>query len=192
MCQKRRAHRCNASRARLDVLLIESDLTETTPLVDNDNPPVTTGFWFRRIASIVKASPPAFRCAHWRQVRRGNIVEEKSTLTRKFELNTEADSVPASSDRERFFETDEALAQAAVSLKALGRPAQRLLGECVEHQELLRKKVSPTFQALESLGFVFVRSRGTVFDPLFAICPSLAGEEVLEALEHESNQKPAK
>ena len=78
-----------------------------------------------------------------------------------------------------FMSVDEAL-QAAVDLKAMGPVAVRMLTELVEHQDVERKKPSPTAEALYDAGFAHVSECGY---ERFSIRPSLWGEEALAALE---------
>jgi len=84
-----------------------------------------------------------------------------------------------------FFETDEAVAEAAAQLGCLGRHARKLLSECVATQGITRTVASKAAVALESAGFVFLRDAGNLFEPKIVITPSLSGEEALEALEEE-------
>lgn len=80
-------------------------------------------------------------------------------------------------------ESEEDARAAALVLRGLGGHARRLMAQCVEEQLLTRKSVSTAARALEDAGFIFVRDEGDIFEPEFAITPSLAGEEALEALE---------
>jgi hypothetical protein len=81
-----------------------------------------------------------------------------------------------------FHESEDEARAAAIVLRGLGGHARRLLEECVEQQELTRKKASAAARSLENAGFVFVRETSDLYDPSFIITPSLAGEEALEAL----------
>lgn len=78
-----------------------------------------------------------------------------------------------------FMSVDEAL-QAATDLKAMGAAAVRMMAELVEHQDVERKKPSPTAEALYDAGFAHVSECGY---ERFSIRPSLLGEEALAALE---------
>ncbi len=78
-----------------------------------------------------------------------------------------------------FMSVDEAM-QAAIDLKAMGPVAIRMLTELVEHQDVERKKPSPTAEALYDAGFAHVTERSY---ERFSIRPSLWGEEALAALE---------
>lgn len=71
----------------------------------------------------------------------------------------------------------------AQELKSLGAVAVKLLGECVEHQEVTRQRPSKAALALESKGFLFIRDRSSICGPEYHLSPSLAGEEALEALQ---------
>lgn len=87
-----------------------------------------------------------------------------------------------------FFETDEALVEAAAQLRCLGSYARKLLAECVATQGITRTAASKAAVALESAGFVFLRDAGNLFEPKIVITPSLSGEEALEALEEEDGE----
>lgn len=78
-----------------------------------------------------------------------------------------------------FMSVDEAL-KAAQDLKSMGPTAVRMMAELVEHQDVERKKPSPTAEALYDAGFAHVSECGY---ERFSIRPSLWGEEALEALE---------
>lgn len=86
-----------------------------------------------------------------------------------------------------FFETDDALSDAADQLRRLGIRAREILAECVAEQGVTRTAVSRSVQALNEAGFVFVRDKSDVFASRFEIAPSLAGEEALEALDSEED-----
>lgn len=82
----------------------------------------------------------------------------------------------------RFYEAipEEELAR---SLKALGGHARRLLEECVEHQEVRKRKASKAAEALYDSGFLFIRECSDILEPYVILRPSLLGEEALEAIE---------
>jgi hypothetical protein len=79
-----------------------------------------------------------------------------------------------------FFDSEEDAAAAAETLRTLGPAAKKLLAECVEKQELIRNSLSPTAEALNNAGFIFIREDGW---GQFQLSPSLAGEDALTALE---------
>ena len=81
------------------------------------------------------------------------------------------------------YETEADAHAAAMRLRAMGPHARRLLEECVETQELKRKKVSAAAQMLSDSGFIFIRDSGDMWQAEVMLSPSLAGEEALEALE---------
>lgn len=81
-----------------------------------------------------------------------------------------------------FFESEQDALCAAEQLRRLGRRAQTLLAEIVQHQVVQRTTVGATLMALCEEGFVFVSDRSTPFQRLFEIRSALAGEEALGAL----------
>ncbi|KVP75201.1 hypothetical protein WJ96_05445 [Burkholderia ubonensis] len=86
------------------------------------------------------------------------------------------------------YESEDAVKQAAQSLRQLGARARKLLEECVEHQEVTRTKVSQAANQLFDAGFLFVTDVGDIWKSEYQLRPSLAGEEALEMLEQlESN-----
>lgn len=90
-----------------------------------------------------------------------------------------------------YFETEEERQSAAVTLQQLGGHARNLLAECVEHQGLERAALSKAAQALSDAGFVFVREKGSFFERIFHLAPTLAGEEALEVLDQIDDKKKA-
>lgn len=89
----------------------------------------------------------------------------------------------------------EADAQASArALQALGHHARKLMGECVEHQEVRRTKLSKAAEQLSDAGFLFIHDVGSIWLTDFRLQPSLRGEEALEALElmEEQNELPKK
>ncbi len=74
-------------------------------------------------------------------------------------------------------------AELARSLKALGGHARRLLEECVEHQEVQKRKASKSAESLCDAGFLFICEHECLFEPHVTLRPSLLGEEALECLE---------
>lgn len=81
------------------------------------------------------------------------------------------------------YETDGDAQAAAVLLHSLGRQARRLLEQCVEAQELKRKKASICAQKLSDAGFIFIWDNDDLWQSEVTLRPTLAGEEALEALE---------
>lgn len=86
-----------------------------------------------------------------------------------------------------YFETIDEAKKSAEKLKLLGGRAINFLSECVEDQELTRKKCSKTIDELVAAGFIFVRKRNLEED--FIIRPSLTGEESLLFLEENHDIK---
>lgn len=81
-------------------------------------------------------------------------------------------------------ENQEEANASAVQLREMGAHARRLLGECVEHQELKKSQASTTAERLYDAGFIFIRELGCpTFPKGVSLRPSLAGEEALDALE---------
>lgn len=80
-------------------------------------------------------------------------------------------------------ETQEDADAAARCLSELGASARRLLERCVASQGECRKSLSGAANALSDAGFLFIRDIGDKWSPQFMLCPSLSGEEALEALE---------
>ncbi len=72
----------------------------------------------------------------------------------------------------------------ANSLKALGGHARRLLAECVEYQEVCKRKASKAAESLYDAGFLFIRETNDPFEPHVILRPSLLGEEALASLEN--------
>lgn len=82
-----------------------------------------------------------------------------------------------------FFETDDALYEAAECLREAGSRARKFLAECVEAQLVTRTKISESATKLENLGFIFIQDKSDLFSSSFEIRPSISGEEALEFLE---------
>lgn len=80
-------------------------------------------------------------------------------------------------------QNEEHARESAYALLDLGGRARKLLEECVEHQIVIKPKISKTADQLEVAGFLFILKTGTSLTPEFTYQPSLFGEEALEALE---------
>jgi hypothetical protein len=88
----------------------------------------------------------------------------------------------------RFYEQIPA-AELVNQLKVLGRHGRKLLEECVEKQEVTRRKASKAAESLYDAGFLFIRDVPDFFEPSVVLRPSLLGEEALELLENEEEEK---
>lgn len=84
-------------------------------------------------------------------------------------------------------------AELAETLLTLGRHARKLLEECVEKQEVTRRKASKAAESLYEAGFLFIRDVPDFFEPTVILRPSLLGEEALDLLEQveEKTTSPA-
>lgn len=91
-----------------------------------------------------------------------------------------------------FYETASALGEAVEALRAMPVGARKLMAECMQHQEVIRRRVPLAAQLLEAAGFVLIRDIDDFFSLSFRISPTLAGEEALLALEEARTVVPLK
>ena len=80
------------------------------------------------------------------------------------------------------FFSDDVVLEAVAELRGLSSVARKLLSEVITDQVVERKKVSPTMQILEDIGFISIRQIDRFSDRV-EICSTLIGEEALFALE---------
>lgn len=80
-------------------------------------------------------------------------------------------------------DSEEHAKESAVVLASLGGHARKLLADSVVTTGVTRKRLSKAAYDLESAGFLFVREIGNVWEPLFQLTPTLAGEEALQVLD---------
>ncbi len=76
------------------------------------------------------------------------------------------------------YETETEAQAAAMQLRRFGRQARRLLGPCVEGQELMRQPVSNATQVLSDAGFIFVRDSGDIWTPEIPLKRSLRAKRL--------------